>query len=719
MMATSNEPFDLREYPDLVLCEKIWKHPDVRDEERERLKAYCDKALRNGFVDVEYTRNYPYARHYPRGGDCVTACSQQCRARATLFHKTERDIDIVNCHPVLTKRILDEHYPAMEFEILDRYIADRQSVIDEFVGLQKDDVKMFFCILMYGGTQKTWREKCEISEEFVLPQVAHDFIDEYVMVAKLILKIKKFKPIMEAYWKYKKQLKQKDVGDKFDEEKFELNDGSKMSAILQTQENDIIQESMTKMKGRGVTITAYCYDGFQVLANTWKDEYLEDLNGGKVEFVVKPFAEPLDMTCVVEDEMFDIEKFETFDTYSAKKLYFEQFHFKMMSPPCFVYIDDEQKPQLMKVQVFKSIYENLLFTKIVKDKKGNDVEKTISFINTWVKDPKMRTYSRMEFAPPPIKVSAKVYNTWKGFPIESVALDETADTSTIYKHIDFVTNHNLQAYNYVLNWFAHMVQKPGEKPMTALLIGGEERSGKSVIGEHLMRKIIGLDKQIITSDIGKLCGRFSTSEGKILTCLNEGDGRDTHSLDSVIKDYITREYSLIEPKGMMPYTVRLIDRVIVTTNNQNPLPIKKGDSRWVVLATDNSMCSNREYFDPLYRDLKDDRVIRKFYEELRMRDISKWRPVADRPISEMAEDMMLVNSDCYTLFTSYMRTHQPNVDYSGEDLYGQFKGWWHDEGRKQDQRPTRTKFGVEVKKKEGVVSKRTVKGMSYKFTLVE
>ena len=157
MTATSNEPFNLREYPDLVLCEKIWKHPDVRDEERERLKAYCDKALRNGFVDVEYTRNYPYARHYPRGGDCVTACSQQGRARATLFHKTERDIDIVNCHPVLTKRILDEHYPAMEFEILDRYIADRQSVIDEFVGLQKADVKMFFCIVMYGGTQKTWR----------------------------------------------------------------------------------------------------------------------------------------------------------------------------------------------------------------------------------------------------------------------------------------------------------------------------------------------------------------------------------------------------------------------------------------------------------------------------------------------------------------------------------------------------------------------------------
>jgi hypothetical protein len=586
------------------------------------------------------------------------------------------------------------------------------------VGIPKSEVKMFFCIIMYGGTERTWRRECEISNDFELPQIAKDFMEEYVMVAKLVLKIKQFKPIIAAYWKYKKELKQKEMGDKFDEEKFELNDGSKMSAILQTHENAIIQDCMMKLRKQGVTITSYNYDGFQVLKDTWDDEYLKIINRVDVKFIVKPFAEPLDMDKIVEETSFDIEKFERLETYDAKKLYFEMFHFKLMNPPCFAVLDGEEKPQLLKVQVFKSIYENLLYKKVEKTKKG-DIEKVVSFISAWARDPKMRTYNRMEFAPPPISVIAKVYNTWTGFPIEKVTLDTSADTSMIYKHLDYVTNHKKDAYEYVLNWFAHMVQKPGEKPMTALLIGGDERSGKSVIGEHLMRKIIGLDKQIITPDINKLCGRFATSEGKILTCLNEGDGRDTHAIDNLIKDYITREYSLIEPKGMMPYTVRLIDRVVVTTNSKNPLPIKKGDSRWTVLTTDNSICSNREHFDPLYKALKDDRVMRKFYQELLDRDISKWDPVADRPISEMAEDMMLVNSDSFTLFTSYMRTHHPNEEYSGEDLYANFRGWWHDEGRKPDQRPTRTKFGVEIKKKEGVITKRGAKGMSYKFTLVE
>ncbi len=718
MTTTAIEPFTLREFPDLELCKTIWRHPDVRDEERGRLKAYCDKALKEGFVDVEYTKNFEYARHYPRGGDCVTACSQQGQVRSTLFHQTELDIDIVNCHPVLTKRILNAYYPAMEFECLDRYIADRQSVIDEFEGLPKNEVKMFFCIIMYGGTVKTWRRECEISDDYTLPQVAHDFIEEYVMAAKLVLKIKQFKPIIEAYWKYKKTLQQKELGDKFDEEKFELNDGSKMSAILQTQENDIIQERMSILREQGVTITSYNYDGFQVLKETWDDEYLEQINMEDVKFIVKPFAEPLDMDKIVDEESFDIDKFERLETYDAKKMYFEMFHFKLMNPPCFVVLDGDEKPQLLKVQIFKSIYENLLFKKIEKTKKG-EVEKVVSFVGAWARDPKMRTYNRMEFAPPPISVGPKVYNVWKGFPIEKVTLDTSADTPMIYKHRDYVTNHYKEAHEYVLNWFAHMVQKPGEKPMTALLIGGEERSGKSVIGEHLMRKIIGLNRQIITPDINKLCGRFATSEGKILTTLNEGSGRDTHSIDNLIKDYITREYSLVEPKGLMAYTVRLIDRVVVTTNSKNPLPIKKGDSRWVVLATDNSICSNREHFDPLYRDLKDDRVMRKFYQELLDRDISNWNPVADRPISEMAKDMMLVNSDCYTLFASYMRTHHPNEIYSGEKLYDNFRGWWHNDGRKLDLCPTGTKFGVEIKNRQGVVTKRTDKGMSYKFTLVE
>jgi len=388
-----------------------------------------------------------------------------------------------------------------------------------------------------------------------------------------------------------------------------------------------------------------------------------------------------------------------------------------MNPPCYVRIEEGHEPSMMKIGEFKSLNENLLFKKIEKKKKG-DIEKEVSFIQAWIKDPKMRTYNRMETAPPPLNVGAKVYNKWTGFPIEKVALDTSADTSIIYKHIDYVTNHQKDAYEYLLNWLAHMVQKPGEKPMTAILIGGEQRSGKSVIGEHLMRKIIGLDRQIITDKISALCGEHASSENKLLTTLNEGDGRDTHAIDNHIKDYITREYTRINPKYHADYMGRVIDRVIVTTNSSNPLPIKKGDSRWTVITTDNSICSNREHFNPLYKALKDDRTMRKFYQELLDRDISRWDPVADRPFSQMAEDMKIVNSDCYTLFATYMRTHQPNQEFLGDNLFDVFRGWWHDEGRKPDQRPTRTKFGLEIKKREGVISKRSGKGVAYKFTVI-
>ena len=53
----------LTEYPVEEHLDKIFLHPLVREEERKRLKSYCD-AVKDGNLKVEYVMTRQYGRYY-------------------------------------------------------------------------------------------------------------------------------------------------------------------------------------------------------------------------------------------------------------------------------------------------------------------------------------------------------------------------------------------------------------------------------------------------------------------------------------------------------------------------------------------------------------------------------------------------------------------------------------------------------------------------------
>jgi hypothetical protein len=40
-----------------------------------------------------------------------------------------------------------------------------------------------------------------------------------------------------------------------------------------------------------------------------------------------------------------------------------------------------------------------------------------SFIQRWTRDPRIRTYRELAFAPPPVNVAPGAYNKWDGFEV--------------------------------------------------------------------------------------------------------------------------------------------------------------------------------------------------------------------------------------------------------------------------------------------------------------
>jgi hypothetical protein len=78
-------------------------------------------------------------------------------------------------------------------------------------------------------------------------------------------------------------------------------------------------------------------------------------------------------------------------------------------------------------------------------------------------------------------------NTFNGLRAERLHGD--GDFSRILHHIDILTGH--EGTDYLLNYLAHMVQRPGELPRVALVFQSEQGVGKNVFFENFANKVLG------------------------------------------------------------------------------------------------------------------------------------------------------------------------------------------------------------------------------------
>lgn len=86
---------------------------------------------------------------------------------------------------------------------------------------------------------------------------------------------------------------------------------------------------------------------------------------------------------------------KTFE-YDYVKRIFEKRCMKVMKPLC--YLEDEGgELTIRKETTMKSAYANVHFTS--KNKRSIN---TVQFIDSWLKDPMIRTYKTMDFLPPPL-----------------------------------------------------------------------------------------------------------------------------------------------------------------------------------------------------------------------------------------------------------------------------------------------------------------------------
>ena len=340
-------------------------------------------------------------------------------------------------------------------------------------------------------------------------------------------------------------------------------------------------------------------------------------------------------------ELFELSEVKE---YRVVKEEFERRHFKLMTPAAFGRIDEEGVFQLRSHSDLVHHMRDVFCTvqKTGRDKVAR-LSKT-SFFELWLKDPSKRTYERVDMLPPPLVCPSDIYNTYQGLRAEKLpTLPGSKSVQIILDHVLMLAGDTGEAgREYLLNYMAHMVQKPGELPKVGILMQSKQGVGKNLLFEELLgKKILGAGLMHCSAQSEDYFGRFDNAAVNKLLCVHdEVVGRDMGRTAGLIKESITAELQGLEEKGLKKVQLRNFVRWIYLTQSIHALLLDTPERRWMVYKCNNSMAPGvgaseevHAYFTRLWGWMEDDANVRAFYDFLIGRDISTWRSVADRPNS--------------------------------------------------------------------------------------
>lgn len=737
----SANTFILKEFPNPTLIKNIWTHPDIWTSQRDEVRNYCDLYKETG-IDIIYIKYNKYGRYFVKNHKVRSSTIMWNAIRSALFQDTEYDIDIVNCHCNIlldickTNDFYDidnlKYYCENRDEVINLFNIDH-NIINEYNKNnktkydKKDIVKNLVTRILYGGSIELWRKEFNIDCE--LPEFITKFIEEIQTNTNLIINSdKRFKDIVEYESTRRLEKAKKNYGKSFDKQKFNIKPSKILSIILQEYETLIIMKCFEIVKNNNFTITSYNYDGFQILKkdNGDFDNLINTINETEfslshnntnfinfenIKFIIKPFKNAIDTKNLVllDTQDFNINIFNLAQSYDYKKNYFEKYFAKILSPTMFV----ETKKNdyvLYKRTDFGVAFQHLHYWEY--DKKAGEVIKK-PFILRWLLDEDIRFYNNVDYYPTMDMCPINTFNLWNDFPIKSIPLDDNADTSLLHFHIKTLLKEDTKDIEWFLNWLAHIVQFPHKKTEVCVILYDKNfGTGKSMIAEEFLKKIIGISKMIITCKTDKVFGRFTNTQGKLLCVLNEASGKETFELNDIIKEAITGKTIEMEKKGVDSIQINDYLNYIITTNNLNSVKLEEGDRRFMVFATSSEMKGNVEYFNNLVNALNDEVIMRKFYEELMNRNLSNFNPSRDRQNNKIMDIMKEHNVDVILEFINYWKQEADDSSecsmikskMKGMDLYREFSKYYEMCGNNIHSRPSLTKFGTRIKTYEDKVA---------------
>ena len=201
----------------------------------------------------------------------------------------------------------------------------------------------------------------------------------------------------------------------------------------------------------------------------------------------------------------------------------------------------------------------------------------------------------------------------------------TTNINLIYNHIkEVLCSNNNEVYEYVLNWLSCTFG--GRKLRKALYIEANERTGKGIIFNDLLKAILG-DRMYKTNSNESITKYTKPFEG---CCLVQPDELphcdDFKGLQDALKGLVTEPQFNCRSMWEAGYEQENTFNIAITTNNSALALSQTNKERWMCLDVSECKLGQSEYFVKIAKILKDQNILLMFYEDMieRFKTLDNW-----------------------------------------------------------------------------------------------
>jgi hypothetical protein len=305
-------------------------------------------------------------------------------------------------------------------------------------------------------------------------------------------------------------------------------------------------------------------------------------------------------------------------------------------------------------EAFGSLMENKPPVWILDTKGENDnpVMKPIPRAKFWAAARNTKTYNGTEYQPQPLGMipereiwrDGQVYfNLFKGWGLEP----RPGTWPFLEWHLKYAVCGGYEnEYEYLLDWFAHLVQKPQEKPGVALVLQGGKGWGKSNVLSRLIR-CFGPNTMVL-STAKQLSGDFNGHlHNKLAVIVEESYWSGDHKAEGPLKTLITDKEMSFEIKKETPFAGISYVRVMMITNNEWAVPVSNDERRYFIpTMSDAALVANRttkenprgDFFPKLFEEM-DLGGVQAFYHDMLKRDI-RGKNIFNAPITAKLSEQL-------------------------------------------------------------------------------
>jgi hypothetical protein len=194
--------------------------------------------------------------------------------------------------------------------------------------------------------------------------------------------------------------------------------------------------------------------------------------------------------------------------------------------------------------------------------------------------------------------------------------------------IKAVANEDEVIMEYLLNYFAHMLQKPLEQPGVAIILTGAKGVGKDTLLDFFRLHVIGPAFSHNYTETRQFFDKHDVDrKDKFFIKVEDSDSALCKQHAKDLRARITARESTINPKGRDPITYSNYARYFFTANQAVPVGINDDNDRerrFVILAVSSVLKGKTEFWTSCYNKLFTDKGGKVVGNFLAGRDISSF-----------------------------------------------------------------------------------------------